>query len=60
MFRNHDYTDIIGPDDGPVPDMKFRPLALPHYSGNKIWLIKPNSSKSLQEMEIIAPEATSE
>lgn len=37
LFRDHDYTDFIGPDDGPVPASKLRPLALPHYFGYKGW-----------------------
>ena len=59
LFRNHDYTAIIGPHDGPVQATNLRSLTIPHYSGYKSWLIKQNSSKILQEVEIIAPEATS-
>ena len=59
LLRDHDCTDFIGPDNVPVPTMKIRPLALPHYLGYKDWLIKPNSSKILQKIEVTAPGPTS-
>lgn len=49
---------FIGSDDGPVPAAKLRPPTLPHYSGYKGWIIKPNASKILLEIEIIVPVPT--
>lgn len=57
-WRSWSYR-FISPDDGPVPVMKIRPLGLPHYSGYKRWLIKPNSLEILQKTEIIVPGHTS-
>ena len=49
---------FVGLKDGPIPAVNLRPQALPYYLGYKVYLIKTNSLKILQEIEIIAPGVT--
>lgn len=59
LLRGHDYADFVGLKNGPIPAVNLRPQALPYYLGYKVYLIKKNSLKILQEIEIIAPGVTS-
>ena len=57
LLRDHDYTDFIGPHDGPGLPANLKATGFASLLNS--WFIKPYSSKVLQEIEVIAPGPTS-